>query len=306
VRALLDHGANVGARSNAGFTPLMFASREGRQRVAELLLGRGARVNETARDGTSALLVATVRGQAALAEYFLDHGADPNIDKAGYTPLHWAAGTWDSTLTSTDNGVLTAEGEWSVAAGLRGDAKLAFVKSLLAHGADPNARIVKNPPRFGFTVFPLRLTGATPFIVASMAADVPVMRLLLAHGADPALRTADRNTPLLMAAGIGRVEGENSILESTALEAVKWLMTIGGTIDERNNVGDTPMHAASYAGANSIIEFLLAHGASLNPRNDRGDTPLKIAEGHFVYGTMVNFHTNFHTVELLQKLGATH
>jgi ankyrin repeat protein len=304
VRVLLDHAASLHGKSTSGFTPLLFASREGHLDVARLLIERGADVNEVSRDGTSPLLAATVRGHAALAEFLLDHGADPNGDKAGFTALHWAAGTWDSTLTSTDNGVLTSEGEWSVAAGLRGDAKLAFVKTLLAHGANPNAAVVKNPPRFGFTVFPLKLTGATPFMLASMAANTAVMRLLLDNGADPTIRMADRNTPLLMAAGIGRVEGENSISDASALEAVKLLLDLGASLREINNTGDTPMHAAAYAGANIIIEFLLSRGAELNPKNIKGETPLKIAEGHYVYGTMVNFHTNFHTVELLKRLGA--
>ena len=63
--------------------------------------------------------------------------------------------------------------------------KIALVKTLLAHGANPNARMTRRPPGFsglggGYEDAP----GATPFLLAS-AADIEMMRLLLAGGADP-------------------------------------------------------------------------------------------------------------------------
>ena len=50
----------------------------------------------TAAGGYTPLLVATVRGQVDLALYLLDQGADPNVANAGFTPLHWAAATWEN------------------------------------------------------------------------------------------------------------------------------------------------------------------------------------------------------------------
>ena len=48
-------GANVTARSKAGFTPLLFAVRNAQLDAAALLLEHGANVNDVAADGTSAL-----------------------------------------------------------------------------------------------------------------------------------------------------------------------------------------------------------------------------------------------------------
>ena len=37
-----------------------------------------------------------VAAQVPLALFLLERGADPNALDAGFTPLHWAAGTWES------------------------------------------------------------------------------------------------------------------------------------------------------------------------------------------------------------------
>ena len=305
VRLLIGHGANVHARSDSGFTPLMFAAREEHGLdVARLLIASGANVHDTALDGNSVLLVATVRGHPELVEFLLGHGADPDADEAGYTPLHWVSGMWQTTLTG-DSGVLVSSGEWARAGGLPVETRLALIEQFLAYGADVNARITKDPPRFGANVNPLKLAGATPFVLASMSAHVPVMQLLLANGADPSLTTPDNMTPLLMAAGFGRVPGETTSSEQMALEAVKMLLDLGADVHEPNAAGDTPMHAAAYAANNTIVEFLFERGARLNDKNQVGQTPLKMSLGTFVYGSRVNFHENPETAELLRRLGGT-
>ena len=150
ARLLVDRGADVRARSASGFTPLLFAARMGDRDLVSLCLAHGAEINETDTDGTTPLIAATVRGHAALAEWLLDHGADPNQDTTGYSALHWAAGTFDTMSTRE---YTTETGEWSALAGIaQRDAKIRLIKALLAHGADINARLKKNPPRFGYTL----------------------------------------------------------------------------------------------------------------------------------------------------------
>src|SRR2546425_10883325 len=76
---------------------------------------------------------------------------------------------------------------------LERQAKLRLVKALLAHGANPNARMTRRPPGFagGYTDAP----GATSFLLATAAVDLEMMRLLLAAGANPALTTRSNTTP---------------------------------------------------------------------------------------------------------------
>ena len=127
--------------------------------------------------GTSALVVAAHSGHGALAALLLDKGADANAAGAGYTPLH--------------------------AAVLRGDANL--VSALLAHGANPIARLTHGTPhaREGkLFVLDMRLTGATPFFLAAKYGLANIMRLLADGGADPLAGLDGGVTPLMVAAGM--------------------------------------------------------------------------------------------------------
>lgn len=276
VRVLLGHGAHVGATSTAGFTPLLFASREGSLAAAELLVAAGADVNHAAADGLTALLIATVRGHWEQAILLLESGADPDVDGTGYRPLHWAAGSWETQWNGV-HGV--AESYAKGLSGLVPQAKLALVRALLAHGADPNARIVKQPPRFGFSLFRLDLVGATPFFLAALAGDASVMRVLADAGADPLLATSSGTTPVMAAAGIGWIESESLVTEADALEAVVLAARLGGDVNASDGRRDTALHGAAAKGADSIVQFLADRGAEIDVANDRGDTPLIIAEG---------------------------
>ena len=302
VQVLIEHGADVHARSKSGFTPLLFAAREGDLDTVRMLLAAGANVNEAASDGSSVLLVATVRGDAALAAFLLDQSADPNADGAGYTALHWAAGSWETTLTGgLGFGITAQSGEWSTLSGLRGQEKLELVRALLAHGANPNARLAKNPPRLGFSLFRLKLAGATPFVLAAMSGDASVMRLLAQAGADPRLTMNDGTTPLMVAAGLGRVVNESRVTESSALEAVKLAVELGGDVNAANESGDTALHGVASQGADTIVQFLVDKGAKVNVNNKVGETPLMIAEGKVRLSSTNTFYKS--TAGLLRKLG---
>jgi uncharacterized protein len=294
AKVLIGHGADVRARSTAGFTPLLFAASHGNLDMTRMLLDVGAELNGAAADGNTALLIATMKGHTAYATFLLEQGADPNAG-AGFTPLHWAAGSWESELTNSVDG-----NEWSALAGLKGQAKAEFVKLLLAHGANPNARAQRNPPHFGGGGGP-NLVGATPFLVAASAADVPVMRLLLAGGADPRLPTRDGTTPLIAAAGLGRAAAVTLVTAASALDAVKLALERGDDINAANAQGETALHAAAYWGADQVVQFLVETGANINAKNDKVWTPLTIAEGVFQGGGIQRFPT---TADLLRKLGA--
>ena len=301
ARALIEHEADVDARSKSGFTALMFAAREGDLDMVRLLLANGADVNQTDSEGASALLVATVRGHAALAEFLLEQGADPNAD-AGYTALHWAAGTWETG--STYNLYLAQSvGEWDMLAGIPArEVKLSLIEALVAHGADPNARVTKDPPRFGYSQYKRNyLIGATPFYLAAQSGDALVMRVLLAYGADPMLPAEDGTQPLLVAAGIAQAANESRIPEENRLEAVQLLLEVGADINAANPVGMTAVHAAAYAGFDTLIRFVADRGAKLNEKTEGGQTPLGIAEGNFLSGF---FFDRPSTAAVLRELGA--
>ena len=336
ARLLLENGADVRARTKApprqaatmadggsgnrayaaagvlsrpgngnGVTPLLFAARVGDLESAKLLLEAAADVNETGNDGLSALTLATVRANVPLALYLLDRGANPNLDGAGYTALHWAAGTWETELTVRSITV-HRPGVWETAVGLR-NGKLELVKALLAHGADPNARMKTGPFRLGTTKSPDRpeLDGATPLILAAMAGDAAVMRALVEAGADPQLKTPLNGTVLMAAAGMGHVQGEDLIKDSDALEAAKMAVQFGVDVKAADFAGNTALHYAAYMRHDPVVQFLVDQGSSLEARNKFGETPLWDAElvvQFFAGGTFQLVPSS--TGALLRKLGA--
>ena len=301
ARILIENKADVRAGSATGFTPLLFASRNGDLTAVRMLLDAGANVNEEALDGSTALLVSTVRGQLELALFLLDHGANPNAGGAGYTPLHWAAGRWETSLTGPAGVPPQPTGEWSALIGLQ-KGRMEFIKALFAHGAQPNVRITKTPPRFGFSLTDLPLIGATPFFMACVAADLPVMKLLLEYGADPKMPTDEGHTPLMAAAGFGRVIGETHVTEDAALEPTVFTMSMGNDVNTTAKNGEPALFGAVFTSADSIARLLLDKGAHVNPRNRRGQTPLHFAEGTFYHGAYRSSKT---IAEMLRKAGGT-
>ena len=302
ARALIEADADINARTTSGFTPLLFAAREGDLDTARLLAERGADVNQAAGDGSSPLLVATVRGHAGMGIFLLNRGADPNAAGTGYTALHWASGIWESLMTKD---YTIESGEWSTLGGVVRQRE-ELIKALVAHGADINAPLTRNPPRFGHTFWRMLggggLEGATPFFVAAMAGDLPIMKLLLAAGANPAIPTRDGTTPLIVAAGLGVVEEETRIPQSNRIDAIRFLLDLGADVNAANAAGNTALHAAAFVGFDDVTKFLAGTGARLSPKNKRGQTPLKVAAG--IEMTMqVYIHPT--TEALLTSLGAT-
>ena len=306
ARALLERGADVHAQSKGTFTPMLFGARKGALDTAKVLRSYGANVNDTARDGSAALLLATVFGHTSVAEFLLDNGADPNADAAGYSALHWAAGSWETTLTFTEDEKFN---DWYSALGPKGQVRLDFIQKLLDHGADPNARTQKNPRRHGASAgldnphLYESLIDATPFLLAAMASDASAMRLLAAAGADPLHPTANNMTPLMMAAGVGWVIGEAVVNEDAALKAVEVALEFGADVNAVSDGGDTALHGAVLAAMDKVVEFLVAHGADVNARNKDDETPLAIAKG---LGTIRAGHrgNSESTAALLRTLGA--
>ena len=283
VRALLAADADPRASTAAGFTPLLFATRNGDVEVARLLLEAGVDVNHTGVDGTHALPYAIIRGRDDLARFLLERGADPNGAMGGVTALHAAVGRVDTWLA-----------EWNRRHGggarysTRGSSAfdpiraLPLVKSLLARGANPNARIAASAMFMSYIGYPKKgafepfavgtgdLLGATPLWIAAYSANARVkdirfgraggtgavegaasrasaeiLRVLLAAGADPRLTTDDGTTPLMVAAGLGR-----STYTPRELRGVR-----------------SP-------GAERAVEVLIEAGADVNAVNEAGFTAL--------------------------------
>lgn len=323
VRLLLEHGADVRARSRVrrlvisrrlqselkygelgrrygtdaeetsigGFTPLLFAARQGDVAVARLLLDAGADVNDTAPDGASPLVVTTHSGHGRLATFLLDRGANPNAAAAGYTALHAA--------------VLTAD--------------LEVVEALLAAGARPNAQVTlaTRVTRNGqVLMLGEHLLGATPFALAAKFTELEVMRALAAAGADVQLPLKNGWTPLMLAAGASWRYAvwdrrDRALAKAPAFQAQKYeedrtrdavrlVLDGGAEVNAVDEDGNMALHHVVDKGFDRVVELLVSRGADLGASNRRGQTPLAIV----ARGRTGNVEAAAATVNVLRALGA--
>jgi ankyrin repeat protein len=271
VEWLLAAGAERDATSADGeFTALTFAVRAGAIETTRALLAAGAPIDETLEDGTSLLVLAATNAHYELANVLLEAGADPDAAAQGWTALHQIA--WSR--------------RWNMGFNLPGPAQtgdldgLEFARLLVAAGADIDARVAVEPKDGNRNK--LNRIGATAFLLAAKACDVPLMRALLDLGADASIATDNGSTALMAAAGVGIwAPGENPGTPEEALAAVTLAFEAGSNdINAANAEGDTALHGAVYRGGGiAVIEFLAARGAKLDAVNSFGWMPVTAADG---------------------------
>ena len=287
IRVLADGGADLNAKSNltsfpefkfltsgmvitalprGGWTPLMYAARQGATDAARALMEAGANANLTDPDGASALVIAIINAHFDLAAMLVEKGADPNVpDTSGMTALYAAVDM--HTL-----GPMLSRPAPKVTDKL--DAA-ALVPVLLKHGADPNARLKKPIIGRHHDSGDASLgEGTTPLMRAARTLDVTVMRALLEGDANPALTQKDYSNAAMILLN-GRGAGD----EAALLEALKLCVEQGLDIDAFNANGQTLLHLAVQRGADSIVRYLAESGAKLDMKNKQGRTPMDIALG---------------------------
>ncbi len=250
--------AKRGPKQFGGLTPLLFAAREADLESVKVLLAAGVDVNQTSEYGWTALLVATQNRAYQLGAYLLEHGANPNLANVG---------GWNPLYLATDNRNIE-RGEYPTR---KPDMDhLEFIKRLLAAGANPNLRMHSSTEtRTVFTNQWLYEEGATPFLRASQSGDVVLMKLLLEHDADPSIPTDHGVTPLMVASGIGWVEGVTyEWSPRSTLDAVKMLLDLGANPNAQDTLdGRTALMGAAHKGRNDVIQLLVDRGADLSLRD---------------------------------------
>ncbi len=162
----LQRGASANARNPFdNFLPLSAAISDKRTAIVQLLLAHGAKLKD--EEGITPLCFAAMWGNAATVKLLLAHGekVDRPETQTGTTPLFCAA--W-----SSPNNYRTA-----------------IVETLLAAGADPNARERSN--------------GKTALMWAAYHRQMAMVRSLILHGASVNVKDKNGMTALMLAAVTG-------------------------------------------------------------------------------------------------------
>jgi uncharacterized protein len=336
IELLIERGADVDARSivrqwerkvikeprpkdmnQGGFTPLLYAAREGCVECAQALVAGGADLDLPDPHRVTPLNMALLNLHFDFAAYLIEAGADvEKWDLYGRSPLYLAADT--STLPVQGNGAMV------VLPSTDRHSALEIARMLLDRGADPNLRLKRRPPyrnvpqdRGGDAILS---QGATPLLRAARAGDAPMVELLLAHGALVDLPSNQGVTPLMAAAGVEyglRVTRGRNRTEEGVLATLDLLLAAGADINARmltepkgaaaahllvieQRLSDfsydyrgrqvpsaravphrTALHGAAMKGFNGIVEYLVAHGADPSAQDANGRTPLDLAMGDY-------------------------
>ncbi|WP_337995100.1 ankyrin repeat domain-containing protein [Novosphingobium sp. KACC 22771] len=99
-------------------------------------------------------------------------------------------------------------------------------------------------------------TGETALHIVTARRDTTWISFLLGKGADPNIRDSKGQTPLVVAANLGFVEG------------MELLIAGGARVDEPNSTGETPLISAVHRRDIAMMRVLLKAGAS----PDRADS----------------------------------
>ena len=251
--------------------------------------------------GMTPLLMATASGHQDLSLFLLENGADANAaDGTGATALHHAMLKGMALIGAVSTSL--AVNDYVFRPNM-----LRLIESLLVRGADPNARMVRDP-RLPGTTPRFSLIGATPFMFATASGDIGLMRLLMKSGANPLAATNQNTTMLMVAAGLGNNEDPTEDRKKTALEAAQILLESGADVNAVGENGWTALHGAAYTGADAMTQLLVERGAKLDVKDVFGQTPYSIAMGqigaHIVEFQKKPFGPHPSTANLLRKLGA--
>jgi ankyrin repeat protein len=311
-----------------GFTPLLFAARDGFTEAAVALLDAGADVNQVAAsDQNSPLLTALINGHFDLARVLINRGADVN----------WMADNGVAPLYAVLNVQWAPKALYPQPQAYR-QQKLSYLdmmQVLLDKGADVNARLRKKVwySGYSFDLSGVDEIGATPFWRAAYAADVDAMKLLARYGADPhipSMKPAGRPrlgdgeqrdtrdvskappvpvggpsvTPLMAAAGVGYGEGfaanAHRFAPGGMMAAVKYLVEVhGADVNAVDHDGQAALHHAAARGDNEMIEYLVSKGADVKVVDREGRTTADMANG-----PVQRIQPFPETIKLLESLGA--
>jgi len=226
--------------NKGGFTPLLYAAREGCSACVQNLLDAHADPDSEDPDRETPLLLALENLHFDTAAVLIKGGADlDKWDLFGRSPVYMAADV--STLPMKGNGAVAV---------LPSPDKLTALdvgRMMLERGANPNIQLKRRPPyrdvpqdRGGDGML---AQGATPLLRAARGGDDKFIALLLEYKALVDLPSKEGITPLMAAAGVdfgtratrGRNRTDEGVLASMDL-----LLKAGANVNARSVVDRGP------------------------------------------------------------------
>jgi ankyrin repeat protein len=269
AKTLLRLGAKVNTQQENGYSPLMWASKNGDPALVAILIGAGANIGLLSADNLNALALAISGGSLAAVDLLLEAGAaqEQLTGTSGQNALMLAAQEAHPKMVAR----LASQAKWI-------DQKDNLGRSAvwLAAKSDCGACITELVANKASANMPDK-QGIPPLVIAASKGNLDSLQALLNAGAAIDQATPEGNTALLAAAGAGQVE------------IAKVLLKEGAAINERNSLGDSPLIEATLADRREMVRFLLESGADTTVRNRDRLTARAIAEQNQLAGVLQEF-----------------
>jgi len=252
IDLLIKNGADINAKSGGfNLTPLQQAAWSGKLEAVKALLANHPDVNATTRNGDTALTYSFVADSKEIFNLLLDNGADINHGRSALAECMIYGGGKDS-----------------------------WPEFLLAKGADPN-RKGTDADRF-VPIIQAILNGNTNYVAALLKYHVD-LNTRYENGADnfsPSELALDEGhlDIALMLENYTLQTRSNTVSFAAAngdLDSIRSMIANNPqSIEDKDELGFTPLAWAAQAGQKSIVEFLLAKSADINSTDKKGNAPL--------------------------------
>ncbi len=118
-----------------------------------------------------------------------------------------------------------------------------------------------------------QILSSAPLQVAIVNSQTSVVKLLVDKGAK-----YTNMFPLHKAATFASSQKAKGKEDAPDMEIIKFFLKNGCKIDEKDDGGNSLLHAACRGLKLDLVMYLVENGLDINAKNDFGDTPLKIAE----------------------------
>uniref|UniRef100_A0A669AXN7 Tetratricopeptide repeat, ankyrin repeat and coiled-coil containing 2 n=1 Tax=Oreochromis niloticus TaxID=8128 RepID=A0A669AXN7_ORENI len=293
VALLLDHGAQLDARSHDGLTALGFAAAAGHLDIVTMLSQHRAKVGHVDGSGRCVLVHAAQRGHLEVLRFLLKRAEWSCTTCCGQKGASRSQAVQQALIAAASMGhterpeINTYDSLWGETAltAAAGCGCLSVCRLLLDQGA---------------AVEQGNKQGVTPLFSAVRRGHWQVVELFLNQGVEVNMVDQQGRTALMTAASEGHMSTAQLLLDHGAsleqtdregLTALSWaclkgqlslvreLVERGAATTHADRNGRTPLDLAAFCGDPEVVQYLVDHGASVEHVDCSGMRPLDRAVG---------------------------
>ena len=275
LQAIIDHGADVNARSKHNITALTVACDERHVDAIHVLLKAGSNANVVDNVGQTYLMRAVHKHCCKeVLQAIIDHGADVNAtDKYDQTALMMACFTKHVDVDAgSDTNIVDKNGFACLMDAVRADCCEGMLQTIIDRGASVNATDKANATALMMACY--RSHSNAIHVLLKAGSDVNIadnngmtclmhavaahrsqelLQAIIDHGAEVNATTKDNTTALMLAC------------QKRHIDAIHVLLKVGSDANIASENGDTClMYAVHKHCSEEVLQAIIDHGADVN------------------------------------------